>query len=283
MIQIFYKPEIPSRLKTKKLHQINNIQRFKNTFYLYDSYMLKSLKNTVRKALFVAGIDITKNQQYDRQALAIMKKLLRKDSNCLDIGCHKGEVLDEIIKLAPAGKHYGFEPIPEYYNYLIKKYGSNKNIHIIKKALSDSSGSAEFNWVKNAPAYSGLKERAYSIKNPEIEKIEVELTNLDDMGNDFPKISLIKIDVEGAEMKVLEGGKIFIQKHRPYIIFEFGMGAADFYGVTPEHVYTFFSNVQYELHTLKGFLQDTKNLHRETFIEMYNKNIEYYFMASPVI
>lgn len=244
--------------------------------------MIQSLKNTARKALFAAGIDITKNQQYDRQTLAIMKKVLKKDSNCLDIGCHKGEVLDEIIKLAPDGKHYGFEPIPEYYDYLKNKYSSNKNIYIVKKALSDSNGTAEFNWVKNAPAYSGLKERAYAIKSPDIEKIQVELTKLDECVHDFPIISLIKIDVEGAEMKVLEGGKNFIPQHKPYIIFECGMGAADFYGVIPEHVWKFFADIQYEVNTLKGFLAAGVSLSKDKFTEMYDKKIEYYFVASPV-
>ena len=244
--------------------------------------MLKSIKNTVRKALFATGIDITKNQQYDRQTLSIMKRVLKKDSNCLDIGCHKGEVLDEIIKFSPDGKHYGFEPIPEYYDYLIKKYSANPNIQILKKALSDSNGQAEFNWVKNAPAYSGLKERAYAVKNPEIEKIQVELSKLDDVGIDFPIISLIKIDVEGAEMKVLEGGKKFITQHQPYIVFECGMGAADFYGTIPEDVWKFFANIQYEINTLKGFLAGNESLSKDIFTEMYNKNIEYYFIASSV-
>ena len=243
--------------------------------------MLQPLKNTLRKFLFAVGIDLTKNQQYDRQTLAIMKKWLKKDSNCIDIGCHKGEVLDEIIKIAPDGNHYGFEPIPVYYDYLVKKYAGNKKIYIVKKALSDSNGMAEFNWVKNAPAYSGLKERAYSIKNPGIEKIEVELTKLDESGIESPLISFIKIDVEGAEMKVLTGAVNFIKKHQPLIVFECGMGAANFYDVKPEDVFSFFTQIQYELSTLKGFLTESTGLSESRFKEVYDKNIEYYFAASP--
>jgi FkbM family methyltransferase len=243
--------------------------------------MLKSIKNILRKLLFSAGIDLTKNQQYDRQTLAIMKKLLRKDSNCIDVGCHKGEVLDEMIKMAPEGKHYGFEPIPEYYDHLVKKYSSNKNIYILKNALSDSNGTASFNWVKNAPAYSGLQERSYSVKSPVIEKIEVELTRLDDCKIDLTQVALMKIDVEGAEMKVLKGATLFIQQHQPVIVFEFGMGAADYYGTEPGDVFDFFNNMQYRLNTLKGFLAVADGLSKEVFSEMYHKNTEYYFAAYP--
>lgn len=254
-----------------------------NLYYLYCSNMVKAIKNTLRKLLFALGIDLTKNQQYDRQTLAIMKKWLKTDSNCLDIGCHKGEVLDEMIKMAPKGNHFGFEPIPEYYDYLIKKYEGNKLIQIIKKALSDSNGVAEFNWVKNAPAYSGLKERSYAIKNPEIEKIEVALTKLDECGIQFPTISLIKIDVEGAEMKVLNGAINFIQKHQPLIVFECGLGAANFYGVKPNDVFNYFNQIGYRLHTLKNWLAEGDGLSSPQFDEMFNKNTEYYFVASPKV
>ena len=245
--------------------------------------MLQTFKNTLRKLLFASGIDLTKNQQYDRLTLAIMKKWLKNDSNCIDIGCHKGEVLDEMIKIAPHGNHYGFEPIPAYYDFLVQKYTSNKKIHILKKALSDSNGSSEFNWVKNAPAYSGLKERSYAVKNPEIEKIEVELTKLDECEIAFPLISLIKIDVEGAEMKVLNGAINFIEKHKPIIVFECGMGAADFYGVKPEDVFLFFTNIHYGLYTLDGFLQGSPRLSEMNFKEIFDKNIEYYFVATQTI
>lgn len=242
---------------------------------------LQPFKNSLRKLLFTLGIDLTKNQQYDRQTLAIMKKVLRADSNCIDVGCHKGEVMDEIIQLAPNGHHFGFEPIPDYFNYLEKKYKNNPNIHILKNALSDSDGKDEFNWVKNAPAYSGLKERSYNIKNPFIEKIQVQLAQLNECGADFPHISLIKIDVEGAELKVLKGGMKFIQQHQPIIIFEFGIGAADFYNTQPQDIYDYFNQINYQLNSLKGYLNSTEGLTNIAFNELYAKNIEYYFIAYP--
>src|SRR5687767_7512150 len=101
---------------------------------------MSGIKNTIRKALFSAGIDLTKNQKYDRQTLAIMKKVLKENSNCIDVGCHKGEVMDEILKIAPKGKHIGFEPIPEYFEFLQKKYKKDDRVTILQNALSDSNG-----------------------------------------------------------------------------------------------------------------------------------------------
>jgi FkbM family methyltransferase len=242
---------------------------------------MSGIKNTIRKILFAAGIDLTKNQKYDRQTLAIMKKVLKEDSNCIDVGCHKGEVMDEILKISPKGKHIGFEPIPAYFEFLQKKYASDHRVTIFQNALSDSNDTAEFNWVKNAPAYSGIKQRSYAIKNPQIEKIQVQLTQLDDCGKEFPSTQLIKVDVEGAELMVLKGARNFIQKHQPVVIFEFGLGAADHYGVQPGDIHLYFSNLHYQLNTLEGFLVSKKGLEVAEFTSLYQSNAEYYFVASP--
>jgi FkbM family methyltransferase len=240
---------------------------------------MQAVKNTIRKLLFSAGLDFTKNQKYDRQTLAIMKKVLKVDSNCIDVGCHKGEVMDEILKISPKGKHIGFEPIPEYFEFLQRKYRTNSRVSIFKKALSNSNGETEFNWVKNAPAYSGIKERSYAIKNPQIEKIRVELVKLDDYITEFPSVGLIKIDVEGAELMVLQGARNFIQRHKPVVIFEFGLGAADHYGVKPDDIYEYFSGLNYQLFTLKGYLESLKGLEQNIFDSIYHSNTEYYFVA----
>jgi FkbM family methyltransferase len=245
--------------------------------------MANGIKDLLRKILFSLGIDLTKNQVYDRQTSAIMKRLLKADSNCIDIGCHKGEVMDEILKLAPDGQHYGFEPIPEYYYFLTGKYAARKNVHILRKALSDSQGTAEFNWVKNAPAYSGLKQRAYAVKNPEIEKIQVELDTLDALTAVFPPIHLIKIDVEGAEMNVLNGAREMIRRHLPYIVFEFGLGASDFYGTKASDIFSFFNELNYGIFTLKGFLEKENKMEESAFRDLYEGNKEYYFIAGPAV
>lgn len=165
-----------------------------------------------------------------------MKKILKKNSNCIDIGCHKGEILDLILKYAPESKHYAFEPIPSSFDEL-QKY-KNK-AQIFPYALFDSEGTSIFQLVKNAPAYSGLKRRSYDIANPKIEEIEVEIKKLDASIPLDEKIDFIKIDVEGAEFGVLKGAKNLLTKNKPTILFECGKEACDFYGTNPFDLYDF--------------------------------------------
>ena len=185
-----------------------------------------NLKNSIRLILNFFHIDLTKNLEYDRLTKAIMQRIIKTDSNCIDVGCHKGEILDIILKLSPNGKHFGFEPIPYLFANLTSKYKNKATI--FPYALADKNGTSTFQLVKNAPAYSGINKRRYDIENPEIEEINVELKTLDEVISPDLKIDLIKIDVEGAEFGVLKGAKQLLLKSKPAIIFECGIGGTDF-------------------------------------------------------
>jgi len=121
------------------------------------------------------------------------------------VGAHKGEILELFIKKAPNVRHYAFEPIPELYNNLKKKFSDRCNVFPF--ALSDKEGESGFQYVKNAPAYSGILKRRYAIQHPDIEELKVELKRLDSVIPDDVKVGFIKIDVEGAEMKILKNSK----------------------------------------------------------------------------
>src|SRR5690606_22337388 len=97
---------------------------------------------------------------------------------------------------------------------------------------------ASFNYVVSNPSYSGLVKRKYDRPDEKDTTIEVETDLLDNVLPDDYKPTLIKIDVEGGELRVLEGAKSIIAKTKPVIIFEHGIGASDMYGATPEQVFT---------------------------------------------
>lgn len=238
------------------------------------------IKKIIKQILYPLHIDLTQNQKYDRQTIKIMKKIIKSDSVCIDIGCHKGEMLDVILKLAPNGKHLAFEPIPSFYSFLKKKYHTSSSI-IYPYALSDSKGTVTFNYVKNAPAYSGIKQRKYAITNPEIEELNVETETLDNLIPSNQKINFIKIDVEGAEYGVLKGAVNTLIKSKPFIIFECGLGASDCYGTKPEDIFTLITNTGLKISLMIDFLQNKPILTIQDFCRNYNESLNYYFIAHP--
>lgn len=239
---------------------------------------MNRIKYLLRKIATALPFAITQNIAYDKQTKRIMELVLRNSSNCIDIGCHKGEVLEEILELAPNGQHFGFEPIPHFFQYIQDKFP--QNCSFFQVALSNQEGEVEFNYVLTNPAFSGLKQRAYP-KEERVEKITVKTQLLD---NIIPKdvfIDLIKIDVEGAELGVLQGGVELISRCKPTIIFEHGLGAADHYGTKPSQVFEVLNTeCGLEINTLKGWLQKQPSLSLSEFEKQFNERLNYYFIAS---
>lgn len=236
------------------------------------------IKNLIKKGLSTLHLDLTKNLKYDRLTKQIIAKVVKPDSICIDIGCHKGEILDLILKYAPNGGHFAFEPIPDLYNKLKIKYSNKCNI--FSCALSDHTGETTFQFVTNAPAYSGILKRKYDIQDPEIEEIKVKLEKLDNIIPGDSKIDLIKIDVEGGEFHVLKGAQRIISKSKPIIIFECGIGASEYYGTKPEDVYDYLNkDISLNISLLNDWLKNKLPLSRQQFCDMFNNNTEYYFIA----
>jgi FkbM family methyltransferase len=237
------------------------------------------IKDTLREIFISLHLDLTKNLKYDRLTRIILKKYVKRNYNCIDVGCHKGEILDLILDYAPEGKHYAFEPIPYLYDELKNKY--KYKAEIFPYALSDNSGETTFHLIKNAPAYSGIKRRRYDITNPEIEEIKVDLKTLDEIIPLNEKIHLIKIDVEGGDFGVLKGAKNLLKMNKPIVIFECGKGASDYYGTSPVDLYNFISiEIGLKIYTLQSFIKNKQPLNEVDFDRYFNTNEEYYFIAS---
>lgn len=236
------------------------------------------MKSLIRNLLNTLHLDLTSNLKYDRLTKLIIKKELTELSNCIDVGCHKGEILELFIKHSPKGNHFAFEPIPSFYQSLQDKYKTKATI--LPYALSEAEGSASFQYVKNAPAYSGLKKRDYDNVTPEIEEINVEKKKLDDCIPVGLNIRFIKIDVEGGEFNVLKGAERILKDSKPFLLFEFGLGASDFYETNPSEFYDFLTTFGYSIYALQAYLEKKDAFSKEAFVSCHENKEEYYFIAN---
>jgi FkbM family methyltransferase len=239
------------------------------------------IKELIKRALKYSGIALTKNQRYDQQTEQIFKNKLKASSNCIDVGCHQGEILDLMMTYAPEGLHFGLEPIPEFYHALEKKYKNFDSCTILNYAASNEKGLSSFNYVVSNPAYSGLRKRDYDQAGEEDMSIEVQTERLDVLIPGNIEIDLIKIDVEGAELLVLEGARKLIKKHQPLVIFEHGLGASDHYGTGPQEIFQYFSEQKMFVNTMRGFLKKSAPFTQDRFQSEYYQKRNYYFIAFP--
>lgn len=134
----------------------------------------------------------------------------------VDIGANLGAYS---YKLSMMGfKVFAFEPNPYCVSRLISWIGNRKNVVLHTKALSNFTGSDEF-YVPITN--NGFSEHALGSLRAEpslVQTIQVDVRKLDDYN--IENIKLIKIDVEGAELGVLEGSLNTIRKNMPVIICE---------------------------------------------------------------
>jgi FkbM family methyltransferase len=238
--------------------------------------MLSTIKKIVKKL----PIAFTKNQQYDAQTVQILKQVCRADSNCVDVGCHKGEMLDVILKFAPNGQHYCFEPLPHFHDILVSKnYPSN--CHFYNFALSNAAGETSFNYVVSNPPYSGIKQRRFDRAHEDVQLITVKTALLDDVLPLDSWIDFIKIDVEGAEMLVLEGAAKTLERCRPVVVFEHGLGGSDIYGTTPRQMFQFFERLGFSVSVMADFLAKKPPLSMAALEKQFYDGKNYYFIAHP--
>ena len=216
---------------------------------------------------------------YDIQTGRVLRRILRLDSTCVDVGAHRGEILRQIVRLAPKGAHFAFEPIPEHAEYLSKKY---PGVVVHQCALADYAGTSDFHFVTNASAYSGLRRRIYDRRDPEIAIISVDVRTLDESLPSHSHVDFIKIDVEGGEFHVLKGSLETIRRCKPVIIFEAGEKGTGQYGVRPADLFLLLTGTMgYSLTTMDRWLHRRTSYTAAEFENAWTSERDYYFLAEP--
>ena len=156
-----------------------------------------------------------------QKILNALKKEIKgnKISVLIDVGSHKGEYILSLKSKFLVEKIFGFEPNPDIYNLVNKKFSTSNNIIVFNYGISDSSGVIEFN--KNLESSSSsmnnlntnskyYKKKFFLLNFLNLKKIttkiNVEVKRLDEFFklHKIQKVDLIKIDTEGFEFRVLK-------------------------------------------------------------------------------
>ncbi|WP_370574400.1 FkbM family methyltransferase [Methanomethylovorans sp.] len=173
----------------------------------------------------------------DQYFFNYLAKLHLEGKVILDIGAHVGYHSMNFAQLVGQnGCVYAFEPnifnLRRFYLNLEKNADLAKRIKIHDFAISDQTGDIEFNFSSNVDdgkssgsfisgAHTPYQNHVYD--NIGFSKMSVKTISLDELlySNEATLIPyLLKIDVEGAENLVLEGGYDMIKKYKPLILME---------------------------------------------------------------
>ena len=142
---------------------------------------------------------------------------------CFDIGAHLGDRVRAWSKLR--ARIIALEPHPGLMNWLRRWYGGRSNITLIEQAVGAQPGVATL-WISRlTPSVSTISDRWMSKvkQSPRFagvrwnEQVTVSVTTLDILIAQYGIPAFCKIDVEGAELDVLQG----LSQALPALSFEY--------------------------------------------------------------
>jgi len=144
---------------------------------------------------------------YEHDTVQIFQKLVKPGMTVVDVGAHVGFYALLAARLVGTnGCVYAFEPNPEVYNILVRNIqinGYREIVRAVPKGVSNKKRTVSL----YVPREKSGEASFYSGESADNTCIKVETLTLDEFfaGKGWPKIDLVKIDVEGAEVEVLEG------------------------------------------------------------------------------
>ena len=212
-----------------------------------------------------------RNATYDRQSFEVMARVLGPGSSGIDVGAHDGLYLAELVRLAPQGRHWAFEPIPHLAAALTERFPT---VEVHAGALGDRPGPAAFRFVEGAPQNSSFMRRPWDPPVvDDFRPITVEVERLDDVVPADHRVEFVKIDVEGTELEVLRGAEATLRRSRPFIAFELSWN--------PHEVVDLLVGCGLEVSVLATWLAGGAPLDRAAFLDEALSGRTYCYLAHP--
>ncbi|MCT9076260.1 FkbM family methyltransferase [Streptomyces fulvoviolaceus] len=161
---------------------------------------------------------------YEPGSLATWARLAAKSATIADVGAHVG-YFSMIAALAnPKARVHAFEPVDQIHARLSVNVRSNgvQNVKLYQAGVSGKAGWADISVRFSGNLLSTGSSLEHAADDAQLKRIQ--LLPLDEVFADS-KLDLMKIDVEGHEMSVLEGARQVLKRDRPTVLLEALVGA----------------------------------------------------------
>ena len=162
-----------------------------------------------------------------------LAELLRPGDVFYDVGANIGYfTLIGARLVGPSGRVVAVEPQPEARQRLEHNVAINgfDNVTAIEAAVADEEGESEL-----VVSHEGILEWAALETSPttDVPKINVRVTTLDALRADLPPPTVVKLDVEGAEIRAVRGMRELLRSDRPAVVCEVHLALDDLRAASP--------------------------------------------------
>lgn len=177
---------------------------------------------------------------YEEETARVLRACALPGSTVLDIGSNVGFFAVVLARsVGPSGSVCAFEPVPSLKKSINKQLRLNPDLSITLYDWAASDGEGTATIFEGPQGHKGLSSLR-PIERGAAEHV-IRTAPIDSIASLLKQVSLAKIDVEGAEMKVLRGMTALIERDQPCLVVEF----------TDEYLRCFGDNVQTMIHWLE--------------------------------
>lgn len=171
---------------------------------------MKRLLNIVEHPglIYTIGQDI--DREIMRDLFFVNESLRVQPKTLIDVGASVGNWSKAAMSVFPSASVIAFEPLPEIFPGLCRRFEGRKNFRALNLALGSTNDECVFYQNKFSYSSSYLKATDnLKVSFPhagEVQEIRVQRRRLDSLTDIvIEPPSFVKVDVQGAEMEVLEG------------------------------------------------------------------------------
>jgi FkbM family methyltransferase len=171
------------------------------------------------------GNAMYRHGHYEPETLRLFECLVSPGMTVFDVGANVGQyTLAASGRLSGWGEVHAFEPDPLTYAWLVRNARLNAlpNVRAVQTAVYDTTEPLEL-YLATARD-TGSNSLVGEPWTPAGKRVRVRCTTLDRYAaeHSIPRVDVIKVDVEGAELGVLRGAqRIVAGPHQPVMILEF--------------------------------------------------------------
>lgn len=223
---------------------------FFSGFYLVKKYLHKKYGLKIKlwsKSLIEHRVLFT--GMYEKSTNKVLEKYIAAGDVVLEAGANVGtETLLLSRLVGDQGRIYAFEPVPALKSRLEENCALNglANVSIEQLALGETSGVISFFIADEGFTNQGMGSKKpvnQHLKN----EISVKQVTLDEYckKQGIRSLDLIKMDIQGAELDLLQGGDETIRLYRPAIFLEAGEGWSSL-----EDLYAWLNSRNYDVYSV---------------------------------
>jgi len=207
------------------------------------------------------GWDIRRGT-WSEPELELLPLGLRSGETALDIGANFGLYAYHMSRaVGPNGKVYSFEPIPftaRTFRLVQRGLGFGGNVELVNKGCADKGGRVAFivPVLGTGAISAGLvhmgrnddRSGKTTYANFATKSVDCEVVALDDFFPTNRDITLIKCDIEGADLFAMRGARRILETQHPTVIIEIVPWYLEGFGLTVPDMTNFFFDLGYRLY-----------------------------------